>query len=35
MDVQKNDVIWIKTYDASSDTGFTGAKTNGIFLVEE
>ena len=35
MDVNKDDVIWIKTYDASSDTGFTGAKTNGIFLVEE
>lgn len=35
MDVQKDDVVWIKTYDASDDKGFTGAKTNSIFLVEE
>ena len=33
MDVNRNDVIWIKTCDASSDTAFTGAVTNGIVLV--
>ena len=33
MDVNRDDVIWIKTYDDSSDLGFTGAVTNGIVLV--
>ena len=33
MDVNKDDVIWIKTYDAESDTTFTGAVTSGIELV--
>ena len=33
MDVNKDDVIWIKTYDAENDTAFTGAVTNGIVLV--
>ena len=35
LDVMKDDVIWIKTCDASSDTGFTGAITNSILLEEE
>lgn len=35
IDVRKDDVIWIKTYDASNTKGFTGAKTNSIILVEE
>ena len=35
MDVRKDDVIWIKTYDANNTKGFTGAKTNSIILVEE
>ena len=33
MDVNRNDVIWIKTCDANSDAAFTGAVTNGIVLV--
>ena len=35
MDVNKDDVIWIKTYDDGSDTGFTVSETNGIVLVSE
>ena len=35
MDVNKDDVIWIKTYDDSSDTGFTGAVTSSIELVSD
>ena len=35
MDVNKDDVVWIKTYDADSDTAFTGAVTNGIELVSD
>ncbi len=33
MDVNKDDVVWIKTYDATSDVAFTGAVTNGITLI--
>ena len=35
MDVNKDDVIWIKTYDDSSNTGFTGAITSSIELVSD
>ena len=35
MDVNKDDVVWIKTYDDSSDTGFTGAVTSSIELVSD
>ena len=35
MDVEKDNVIWIKTYDANSDTGFTGAITTDIELTAE
>ena len=35
MDVKKDQVVWIKTYDASSDTGFTGAVTSSIYLVSD
>lgn len=32
MDVRKDDTIWLKSYDSSSNTGFTGAKTGAIIL---
>ena len=35
MDVNRDDVIWIKTYDDSSNTGFTGAVTSSIILVSD
>ena len=35
MDVEKDDTIWIKTYDASSNTAFTGAVTSSIELVSD
>lgn len=35
MDVNKDDVVWIKTYDDSSDIGFTGAVTSSIILVSD
>ena len=35
MDVNRDDTIWIKTYDASSNTGLTGAVTSSIELVGE
>ena len=35
MDVKKDQVVWIRTYDSSSNTGFTGAVTSSIELVSD
>ena len=35
MDVKKDQIVWIKTYDSSSNTGFTGAVTSSIELVSD
>lgn len=32
MDVKKDETVWLRTYDSTSNTGFTGAKTGEISL---
>jgi hypothetical protein len=32
MDVKKDETVWLRTYDSTSDTGFTGAQTRSIIL---